>query len=464
MDRTLNEVQRCVNFYPEKTPEGYALISFPGLSLLGTTGNNAACRGTIQLIYEGSVMVYSVHGATVYRIYADGTATSVGTLSTSSGRVSMAASLTQVLIVDATDGYCLTISAGTTAVVADSNIGAAPSSCVFMDGYFIVNDSGTHTWRLSQLNDATDWTPVAFASAESLNDPIVSIQTDSKHLYLIGFNSIEIWYNTGNPSFPFERISGSGDGFGTVNGDTVANLNGRIFFVGSSSNGKGCVYLMEAGSRPVKVSVPPIEAIIDRWIYGAVLSFGFSWDGHEFYQVTNTSSGRSFAFDVTTGAWFERTSSGLGYNRCAMIINAHRFTGEGPFAFDTENGRIYQLKRDENDENGTDITRIKDWTVGDGTRYLFHDRIEIIAEMDHDSSASYTASGTLSWSDDGGLSFNTPITLSVSVTSGTTGQMIQFTNNRMGSSRKRIYRWTMAGPSARIVLKTCDLKYRVGSN
>jgi hypothetical protein len=83
------DVQRAVNLYPAlvESTSGKApaiLESIPGLSLFATLGMEV--RG----IKQAAGRVFVVAGSTLYELASDGTATSRGTLSTSSGPVDMA--------------------------------------------------------------------------------------------------------------------------------------------------------------------------------------------------------------------------------------------------------------------------------------------------------------------------------------------------------------------------------------
>lgn len=450
LGKTLNAVQRCVNLYLEKDGDGWCLVSAPGIRSYVTVGNNSACRGAY---FSSRGRVFSAHDDDLYEI-SGGIATDRGNLAAATGSsVKFCDNNTYMLIVDGSDGYVYDLGTDTLTTISDPNFPASPNWCAFKDGYFIVTESGSDTWYLSALNDPSDWTPSTFAQAESSGDNLWAVVSSGNELLFIGKQTIEPWYNTGNAAFPFERISGGIQQIGTEAPWTILEYRGAVYLIGIPLGGAPGLYEITAGSAK-RLSTPTV----DTSLAGVSQAFIWEWEGHTFYQVNTPTT--SWVYDLTTGAWHERSSGG-STNELFTIVGRADST---PYAFSRNDGDVFEVVPTTNTEAGTTLTRIKDWTTGDGARMHFYDRIEIVAEMDHDSSASYTASGTLSWSDDGGLSFNTPITLSASVTSGTTGQIVRFTNNRMGGTRnKRIWRWTMT-TAARIVLKTCDLKYRVGSN
>jgi len=98
--------QRTVNWYLEKTPAGRnkaALYPTPG-STLFTTAGTGHIRGTIE--FGG--YLYVVSGQDFYQIDTSGNAINKGSLATSGSSVSMAASATELFIVDGTNGYIFT--------------------------------------------------------------------------------------------------------------------------------------------------------------------------------------------------------------------------------------------------------------------------------------------------------------------------------------------------------------------
>src|SRR5690348_15385374 len=84
--RTLNDVQKCINWYPEKTDDGWVMQFAPGAQSFGSVANNAACRGS--LYSPNSDKIYSIHGNTGYQTSSGGGAATAltGTMTTSSGQ------------------------------------------------------------------------------------------------------------------------------------------------------------------------------------------------------------------------------------------------------------------------------------------------------------------------------------------------------------------------------------------
>lgn len=459
-DRTLNEVQRCVNWYPEKTPAGWVLVGAPGLLLLGTVANDEPCRGA-YLTSTGRT--FSAHDDDLYEIPTVFPATDRGNLtamSASSGPVRFCDNGAKMLIVDGLDGYVYDFVGNTLTTIVDANFPSNPTSCAFHDGYFVVTESGSDTFYVSALNDPSDWTPVTSAVEEGFGDNLTAVLSTGDSLVFIGVRTTVPWYNTGNASFPFERITGAQMKIGCNDTYSIAQMGKSIFMVGIGEGSGRSVWVLEGGAAR-KISPP----YVDTAIFGGVAEGWVGQDnlGHRFYQINCPTT--SWVYDIDQGTWWEKQSDVTGAGNYSTNRISHTTpNSDGTLvAFDSINGKVYQILSSVNTEDGTAIRRIKDFgPIGDGSTLIRHDRIEILLEADHDSTASYTLSGVLSWSDNGGLSFSSGITLSKAITSGTTGQLVRLYANRLGSSRKRIYRWTMTGPAARLVLKTCDLALQGG--
>lgn len=459
-DRTLNEVQRCVNLFPEKTTQGYKLISTPGLVLRGTVANNTPSRGTH---YTTTGRCFSVHDNDLYEVSTTFPETDRGDLNTSSGNVRFCDNGTYMLIVDGTDGYVYNLGTDSLTTIADGNFPDGPIWCCFKDGYFFVVDAGTNTFYLSQLNDPSDWTPVTAATAESSGDALVACVPAGNEVWMIGAGTSEPWYNTGNADFPFERITGGirkiGAGAFGASALSIASHQDAIYMVATGDGILPSVWELSINGLR-KLSTPYIDAALEG---GTSSAFIYQHDGHLLYQLNATST--SWVYDITEGAWHERDSNFSGVYSTNRLISAVNRDNLPALGFDRTNGNVYTLAGTTNTENSIDIRRRRAFgPVEAGALLMFHHRIRFVLEVDHDSDASYTLEASLDWSDDGGATWSTARTLSKAITSGTTGQRVMMEANRLGSSRQRYYRITFTGPAARIVLQSAELDMDVGSN
>ena len=145
-----------------------------------------------------------------------------------------------------------------------------------------------------------------------------------------------------------------------------------------------------------------------------------------------------------------------------MIINGWDASGKKPNAFDLVNGKVYHHSRSYNSEDGTAITRVRRFGPVEADINIFHSMFKLKLEAKHDSSASYTMSMTLKWSEDRGLTWNTGATLSKDITNGTSGQLIKLREPNLGLSDDRYYELSMTGPAARMVFDNPTLELTKG--
>jgi hypothetical protein len=274
------------------------------------------------------------------------------------GEVQIADNGNQVLIITNFGGYILTVTGTTTLTYALINISASlpatkPSSCTYLDGYFIVNSQGTQQFYISKLYDGLVWDALDFASAESAPDSLVAVYANNGYLYLLGSLTTEVWVNVGDPLFPFGRIQGSTIQYGLVSIDSLARMNNSIIGLLQDRQGQLSIGTLSGGTF-TELSTPDIAYIINAYQDpGLADGFCYSLNGRYFYQITFQTAAKTWLFDFKSGAWSQLASWGLTGSRvrygCAFN---QRF-----IVSDYLDGKLYQLSADLFTENGQPIVR-----------------------------------------------------------------------------------------------------------
>ena len=230
------DCQRCVNLYPEinalgtgKEKEIAALVSTPGLRLLATIGDGPI-RGAWRASNE---QLFIVSGDELYRVSSAYAGTLLGTLTTSSGPVSMADNGSVVFVVDGTNGYTWTIGSSTFAQVSDGDFYPA-DQVAFIDGYFIFNKTGTQQFFISDLNAVT-FDALDIGTAEGSPDYLRGLAAIEQKLFLFGKQSIEVYYDSG-ATFPFSRIQGAVIETGCIAAFSIAKLD-TLYWLGAVKQG-----------------------------------------------------------------------------------------------------------------------------------------------------------------------------------------------------------------------------------
>lgn len=346
--------QRTINWYVEydqkdaKSP--ISLIGTPGLSLQYTLGTSPD-RGSIE--HNGKR--YAVCGNTVYEDQ-----TSLGTIGTSTGRCHLAASSTELIVVDGSKGYLYhfggspafqEISKGSPEAFPDN-----PTHAIYFDGYFIVNESGTGRFWISNLNDGLTWTATDFGTAEGAPDNLVALIASRRELFLLGSESLEVWYNSGDVDFPFTRFQGGFVDRGCAAAHSVALVDNSIAWLGQDDRGDRVVYKLGDGYVPQVISTPQISY---KWSQYSTVSdaFAFSYqqEGHEFYVLSFPTANATWVWDAATGEWHERSSWSDAHKM--WRVSSHALVGGTHYVGDYYNGRVYKLDMDTYTENGTTIVR-----------------------------------------------------------------------------------------------------------
>lgn len=370
------DAQRTVNLFPvldQMGKEVAALYGTPGLELFTVAGNNPV-RGLFQAT---SGRGFAVAGAILYEITADGVSTNRGTLDQSSGTVSMAENGFQLCICDGMDLYIFTYETGVFQKVTGTALPSA-GTVTSLDGYFIINRNDTGSFYLSGLYDGLSWAALDFATAESSPDNLVRVFNAIGQLWLLGSETTEVWTNTGNSAFPFQRIAGAKMEIGCLAKHSAVEIDNSLFWLGADKFGRGIVY-QARGFTPRRVSNNPIELIIQ----GAddldeIRAYSYQEGGHLFYVLTGGGLGTTLVYDVTTQIWHERAylnefgtyEQQLG--ACYMYIFGRHLVG------DRRNGNIYEMSRDIYSDNGDAIKRQRIYThLSDENRRVRYNRLEI---------------------------------------------------------------------------------------
>lgn len=337
------DCQRCINLYPEinelktgRPNEVGILIKRPGLRLLATIGS-----GPIRGVYAASNKVlYVVSGNKIYSVNSAWSATEEGSLSTDTGQVSMADNGITLVVVDGPYAYGLTLGEHDWAKNEDQDFTGA-DQIVYQDGYFIWGVPDTGRFMISSLYaPAVD--PLDFASAEGAPDNIVSVIDDHRELWLFGDKSTEVFYNSGNPDFPFERIQGAFIEHGCVATWSTAKMNNTTFWLGGDDRGAGVVWSAQ-GYQPKRISNHAIEAEFQS--YGDIsdaTAFTLQWHGHNFYVLSFPAAQKTWVYDTATEQWHEWTYFNNGVIEAFKAIT-HAYVYSTHVVGDRDNGKIYAL-------------------------------------------------------------------------------------------------------------------------
>lgn len=348
------DIQRAVNLYlsgMEAAAKSVATLqSVPGLIR----------RGTVTGEYRGSIetndRAFVVFGSSLYELGADYTLTGRGTLNTTTGPVSMAYGLFQVVMVDGANLYVLKLSDNSFQRVTVASFTGA-TTVDFIDNYFVLTkDRSGQQFQITAINDATLIDGLDFASAESSPDALVSHLVVQAGLLLFGTLTCELWVNTGNADFPFERSRGSGFQVGLMAAASLRLVDNAPMWIGRDKGGAGIVYRL-VGGQAQRVSTQAIEQALRL---STDLTQARTWtyqkDGVTFYAINAPGLTSTWVHEASTGTWHERCDLDDVGQYAAGRVTGSLFAFNKHFAADALGG-LYEWDENTHTNDGAPLVR-----------------------------------------------------------------------------------------------------------
>ncbi len=395
--------QTCVNLYLEVNESGNGqdgvLLGTPGLSArLQLTG------GPVRGLRTVLGLLFAVCGQNVYRIDTSYAATLLGTLPNSAGPVSITDNGTQVLFSHKQGWHFCTLT-GPLQQVSDPD---APLDAIVtcQDGYVLFTDTDDR-FGITALNNVSAIDPLDIATAEGVPDGLIALVSDHREAWLLCNTSTEIWGDTGNALFPFERIPGGMLETGICARWSIARADDSIFWVSADRVGNATVIRTNA-YKPIRISTHALDHELEGEEIGDAIGFAYQQEGHTFYWLCLPTADQTWVYDCATQLWHRR-----GWLDAQGVLHRHRancyafFNGEH-IVGDWENGKLYALDLGTYTDDGNTIYRERAWPIPDAERRRIRiDRVELIAEMGdgNQSTPSVTEQVAIQVSHDGGRSF-----------------------------------------------------------
>ncbi len=287
------------------------------------------------------------------------------------------------------------------------------------------------------VGHGTDWDALDVYSVESSPDNIVAQIVNGNLVWTFGNNSYEIASTTTDPLLPFQRIPGAAFTIGCLAPNSVKSFQSKVFWLGSSKDGDGIVYMSE-GYQARRISTIAIEQLI-KGLSNKTNAYAWTYSlaGHEVYVLSFPSDKATYAYDLNTGFWHE-----LSYRIPSTgVITQHR----GRFqilAFgknlvsDFETGTIYELSNEIYTDNGAPVIRCRRAPVASlGKSRVSFNKLEL--NMQTGVGLSGTGEGSdpkisMRFSDDNAHTWKNYYTRTI----GKIGEyMKQVMFNRLGSTR-----------------------------
>lgn len=447
------DASRCINLYAEASGSGQSkaiamLVGAPGTKLF-TTLAGSSVRGMVRFSKAQAVVVV---GGNVYSMDTSGVGTLIGTIVGGTFPVSMATNGIVVFIAAGPNGYAVDPVGGTVTEIIDPSFSGA-DRVDYIDGYFVFNKPNTQEFQITGLF-STALDPLDFASAEGAPDLLISLIVDHREIWLFGETSTEVFFNSGNADFPFERIQGAFIQQGIAAKNSPARFGNTIGWLTRNDEGQGMVVKAQ-GFQPIRISTHAVEfAIASYTNIDDAIGFGYQQEGHDFYVLIFPSANTTWVYDAATELWHERAW------RNPLDASLNRIRAECVLAFgnkiligDWQTGEIFQWDLNTYSDNGNPLVALRQTphkASADNTNIFFHKLwIDMQTGVGLTTGQGSDPQVMLSWSDDGGHSFGNELWASA----GKIGEHKRRVNfRRLGRSRDRIFRVVITDPVKRVFI------------
>lgn len=380
--------QTCINLYPVIDQKGgkepKALYRTPGLTLFSDDSTHFSTRG----LFESNDSLYAVMDDYFYRVDTAGNKTELGRLLTSIGLVDFEANGLQIMIVDGTNQYVYTLLTNQFQTNPSENF---PHSvvCAYQDGYGILPKPQSVDWYITDLFDFSIIQALQFTPANTSEDYIVTTVSRSQEVWILKTNSAEVYYDTGNFDFVFERRQTLIFRYGCAAPYSLVRIdNNKLVWLGRNEHSQIVVVEVEGYEARV-ISSEGVNFAFDTYttIHDA-LAFAYESQGHLFYVLTFPTEDRTWVYDFNTEMWHERRSqinnqvpSPLPTRQGRWRPNCYAFFDNKHIVGDFESGKLYEIDNTVFTENGTPITWERTaYHLHRDEQYLFFNNLQLIIQ------------------------------------------------------------------------------------
>jgi len=442
------DAERTINLYPEVVASKganaqIALYSIPGSAVfvaVDTSGGKA--------MFESAGRCFGVVGNVFYEFFENQTAINRGTVAGDANPATISTNGDgggQLFVTSGDKGYNYDLATDVLTEVISS--GATMGAMLY--GYFLCFNTANAQFRISDLFDGTTWDPTQFAGRTIGSDPWVSMGVSSYgHIWLLGEQTSEVWYNAGTFPFPFAPHPSGLVPVGIAAPFSLKEAGGSMVWLSRNRNGQGIVMRAE-GFTPSRISTHASEYAFAQFST-LTNSIGETYEqvGHAFYLLSFPGQ-MTWTFDFATGLWHERGT---------WIAEQNTYTSWRPqfhcFAFnkhlmcDRETGDIHEVSSDYyTDVDSRPLRRVRQApAIIDGLMRVFYSRFTLFVQVGVGTGGTgqgSTPQVVMQSSNDGGRTWGNERPRALGKI-GQYGTRVYWT--RCGSARQRVFRVIITDP------------------
>lgn len=376
--RSLNiAANRCINLLPMIDKGGLiaGFLTAPGLL---TYANLGAIASGIYTASNGRC--FTVAGTVLYEIFPSGILTNRGIV-TYSNVSRMSDNGAELIIVNGTDGWLFTFATNVLAQIVDADFPNGCKTIDFLDGYFVTYKPNTQEFYISNLYDGATWDTLDFSSAEGNPDNAVGSIVARRELWIFGDQSAEVFYNSGDATFPLARNSAGVIDVGCAATYSIAEMDGSVFWLGKTDKGQGVVY-RATGYTPQRISNYALEYAIQNYsVISDAIAFCVDIEGFLLYFLTFPTANKSWCYNAKTGLWNEMASF-LDGEYIRWEAQEYAFFDGKHLVCDYSEGKIYELTFDSYKDGTATRKWLRAWPAPESENAMNrYDRLVIRGEM-----------------------------------------------------------------------------------
>jgi len=220
---------------------------------------------------------------------------------------------------------------------------------VFLDQTIYVMDYTAKIYG-SNLNDATIFDALNFIVASDLPGAGKAIARHESFVVALKENSVEFFYDAANPTgSPLSALPNSTIHWGCVDGGSVQDIEGKLFWVARSKQASAFVAMLDHRQHS-RISTEGVERLLDDF-QNPIDSFAFKDMGHLFYGFTSQGSNITLVYDLMQKIWYVWTDAKGNFWPWRSFVTSTTWTVSVQSTDDSLAANTYQI----DEEFATDL-------------------------------------------------------------------------------------------------------------
>lgn len=288
-----------------------------------------------------------------------------------------------------------------------------------IDGYFVSGDGYTNTLYLSSYQNGLEWSSLDTAQVGGDYNVLLGAKKVGGYLWIVGTEETQVWFNSGNADFPFERMPNKTIKYGGAGVGTMVVVKDSLIWVARDKT--GYTILRSNGLSVERITDFAMENRLNSISYTkyGVTAKEMTWKGHDWFVITFESEDETWVYDLTTRVWFQ-WSTGASGGRHIGAAYSHYYQNNQEYHLigGYADGSLYSMTDDVYKDNTTAIKRVRRSPVLNSEhKTLFQKSVEVVV----DSGASVDATQTLDlkWSKDSGTTWSSTYNFDATATKTT---------------------------------------------